>query len=439
VIVHLHRDGLLERFGRPVPDAVAIAAALRRLDARLRGGPRRVDLAVESIRFAAADPPAPEDDVAGLPARRVDAPAALPAASLLFTASHSRCREAAEAGLAAYVVGLGVPAQERGLGFTDVPRVVEESLRLPTARPMAAGVRTGGLLAIPAADPGAARARILDVVRVDANADWVTLGDVLVLYTEEPDLEDRLAAEDGVERLSYGVNQQRLAVDLDRESQGAPGENVLLRRPGLALREVDGDAATAGAGALSWQQARRRVFRGSASPPAPGPSPAPPSSEDFRAALRKYEALTAEAAREAADEPAQAMLAALRKLAGPAAAPDLLRRDGQPAALAWTTPYESEDGGHLAVLIHDLAPGQARAEDALASAAAGALAAAEVLRELPGAPGALHAIRLRPGASPEEIWRPFLLGDERERVREVEVWPEDVEGRMATLARVSRA
>ena len=433
VQVHIHRDGLLERFGRPVPDGAALAAALRRLHARLGAGPRPVPFAVAAVRFDATT--AAEVEVEGLPLEAVDAPERLPADGLLFTASHARCREAVAADRAAYLVGLGVPPEERGLAFTDVPRILEEALRLPSPRPMAAAVRKGGLLAIPVAGPADARARALEVMRVDPNADWVTLGDSLVLYTEEPDLEDRLAEEPGVEHLSYGVNKQSLVVEL--EAGGGDG-GALLRRPGFALREAGGRAAgVAGATALPWNRARRRIFAAGRQRAAAAPPP-PPSAEDFHAALQRYREPAAEAARSAADDPAEAMLAAIRRLAGAAAGADLLRRDGRPAALAWTAPYgDAAEHDELAVLVEDLPAaraGETGGVDGLAGAVAAALATADLLRGLPAAPGALHVVRLRPETPLDEIWPPFLLVDERTRVREVVAGADEVERRTALAA-----
>lgn len=431
--VLLHLDGLLVRFGRPVPDAVGLAAALRRLRGRLERGPRRGALEVEAVRFAAADGADGgelgdgSDDAAGLPLRRLPGAEGLGGGSLLFTTSHARCAEALVGGAEAWLVGLGVEPQERGTAFADAPRLVEERLRVPTARPVADAVRTGGLLAIPVGSAAAARRLALEAIAEDPGADWVQLAGALVLYTEEPDLEDRLASRPGVERLSYGVRREDLALDLAGAAEG--GGEALWRQGGFRLREsTEADVPGSGEDTLLWDRARRRVFGDGETTGTGAPAAPPPRGEEYRRLyadhLRRLGA--------AGGDP-HTLLTQVRESRGAAAAADLGK--GDRPMLAWTTPYRDAERDDLPILVYG--PAAATAPEPVAGpAVACALAATDLLSGHPASPGALHCVPLPPPGGGEPPWSRFLLVDERSRAIPFRVDPARLEEVPGVLAAV---
>lgn len=440
--VLFHVDGLLERFGRVVPDAAAMLAAVARIRARLSAGPRGAVLTYHAVRFARVPASRAAGErrallqqleswrFAGLAASRVHLEASvadlrnvLPPGSdfdsiILLTASHSRFEEAVAGGVTTFHVGLGTPPEDRGLAAGDVPRMLEEKLRIPTARPMARGVRTGGLLAVASRDHAAGRAVALDAARVDPNADWVTLGATLILYTEEPDLEDRLVERPDVERLSYEVSKPDLV--FHPESAAGPSPE-LYRGSGWVLRASgEGEeSGLSGAGpALRWDAVRRSIL--DEDPvverrPALGLQPAA-----YEAALQRFDTRLGVSAGGSDDVvgggDATRLLTAVRDVVGPAAAADLVLLADAPAALAWTTPFCGGDRDGLVVCIHHPPAPAARA-----ATTAAALALAQTLSMLPNARGGLHCVRLAEGVTVDRMLGALLWDDERHRLSAVVV------------------
>lgn len=279
VRVVFEHDGLLVRFGRVVPDALGAFADLRRLQARLARSLHMPALETGAIRFDVPDAARPTDaegeellhELVG-PPRTADGAGSLSAdegdwgtRTILLTASAQRLREATSAGIDAYCVGTGLPPERRGLDFGDVTQMVADALRVPTARPMASGARTGGLVAVRTAGPADARARACAAMVEDLEADWVIIGRDLILYTEQPDLEDRLVASPNGVHLSYAVHRDSLFIE---DTPGTEGE-VLYNGERHVLVEISDKSCGETPTRTSWFAARRTTV-GSPEPKSSG-------------------------------------------------------------------------------------------------------------------------------------------------------------------------
>ncbi len=453
-VVHLvvELDGLLERFGRVVPDAVAMLATAGHLRRRLKTMPRPPRLTVQAVRFGASP-----GDEAGLAALRrklsqlepwsavgslaggavvATDPSDLPPTAsgpdrlILLTASHRWFQQAVAASMEAYHIGHSKPPEHRGLPFDEVPRILEEALRIPTARPMSQGTRTGGLVSIPTTGPADARARALAALLEDPTADWLTIGEDLILYTEQPDLEDRLSEQPGVEHLSYAVHKHALVL----EPTPTAGEGVLYEGHGVSLREAaeppdsgppdsgppdsgppDSGAHRAFPPPSGWAAIRRRTLQ-EQDPLARSPSPATLSVERYVAALQRFAPLLEDGLGGPGGSPGERLLAVVGEIVGPSAAPDLLLHQQAPAAITWTTPYRGADRDDLIALVHDLPPGDGGSEQAPAGAAAAALALADGLSSTPSTAGVLHCLRMAPEASIDRLLTASLQVEERNRL-----------------------
>lgn len=490
--VLLDEDGLLQRFGRPDPDAAGFVAALERLQAGLARRPRpraasdverarqhALSLDVAAVRFTGSTAVSRGESVSELPLRVLDGVWDLTPGDLFFTASHTRLATARRHEVIAHAVGLERLDDDRVVDVSEAPRLVEEALRVPTPRPRSPATRRGGLVAIPVGSHAEARAEALEAVRTDPHADWTHLGDHLLLYTEDPDLEDELAERPGADRLSYAVARgdivvevRRAAPDGDDEVPGAPDDtaahdrraargqapadttDVLFGRGDVIVREMPSSiprsapdasdtpaSAPEGTGGSQrpWRDVRRRfVHIATSGRDDRGTRDQPPASHQelaaFRARIVELESNLRPRLRVPVGE---TLLAALHEVVGYGAAVDAWPAGtlGPPRYVAWQTPYGDPESDDLLILRHDLHaqhrdPARARPMDrgVLVRQVAVAVATAEFLSQRPSALGTLHVLDM-PSASAEtgdEAPTPtsvFILTAERNRVRAALTFP----------------
>lgn len=482
--VLLDEDGLLQRFGRPNPDAVGLVEVLGRLQAGLARRPRpraasetertrqrALSIEVAAVRFFADGTTSDGESATGLPLHVLDEDSDLTAGDLYFTTSHTRLAAALRRDATAYVVGLEPVASERSVDFSTVPRLVEEALRLPTARPRSQATRRGGLLAISVTSKVQARSEALEAIRVDPNADWVQLGNHLLLYTENPDLEDRLAERPDVEHLSYGVSRDDLVVE--RPSAGpATGDDaagVLFRHDHVVVRETTTAASRSprdpadspdGGGASgsrrSWREVRRRYVDIADAGGDDGTDISTAFSRAERAAVQARVGELEDALRPRLRTPTgEALLGAIQGLTGPAASADAWPGDApdSPRYVAWQSPYTDPEADDLLILLHRLpalsdtqltenAPADP-GHRAFVRSVATALATSELLRDRPSAIGTLHVLDApsTPSGVTDDAPAPaslFMLTNEHNRVRAVLSFPADADASTRAETLLSR-
>ena len=403
----LHIDGLLQRFGRVVPDAIALLGSVDRLRARLGRGPWPVAIEPVAVRFAdGTESLSTVLDELGL--GPFDLPTETRAAvdalappgddeSLVLLSGNRRVYEEAWAlGLDAYLVGLEPAEPSRGLAFGDIPRILEEKLRLPTARPMSNVARTGGLLAVTCADTAEARAQALEAMQADAQADWVILGNVLILYTEEPDYEDHLVSRANVERLSYGVQKHRLRVERRTKGEG------LFVGQGFVLLEGEVPANDNGS---PWTSVRHRCLSAAREPARRAPVQSLWSGPELQAARDAVESRRRRSS--------LSHWSAIGELLPPSACFDTLEERGETVAVAWQTAGPRSAGDELDMIVHTL-PNKGRLDRACH-----ALALAQRLRDV-GWSDSVHCLRPR-DISVERLSKSFLFHQERARARITEL------------------
>jgi hypothetical protein len=195
---------------------------------------------------------------------------------------------------------------------------------------MSIDVRTGGLVRIPVDDFADARAKAVDAQLEDSTVDWVMVGSDLILYTEQPDLEDKLTAAPGVEHLSYA------AVLAERQVQPILARQFTLDRGFRSWRarlrhgeryrgaECDTDA---------WQQIPHCLRRTIGELP----------PQVWLSAFNRLSARLG--GQEAWNGLAEKLAEFVRDRFGPEASPDRIP-DGEDIAVSWTTSYgtaECED------------------------------------------------------------------------------------------------
>lgn len=505
--VLLDEDGLLQRFGRPDPDAVGLVEVLGRLQAGLARRPRPraasetertrqrvLSIEVAAVRFFAGGTTSDGESVTGLPLHVLDEDSDLAAGDLYFTTSHTRLVAALRRDVTAYVVGLEPVASERSVDFSTVPRLVEEALRLPTARPRSQATRRGGLLAISVTSKVQARSEALEAIRVDPNADWVQLGDHLLLYTEDPDLEDRLAVRPDVEHLSYGVSRDDLVVErsstgpatddeatataddaaaqrrISRSPTSADAAGVLFRHDDVVVREMttpasrsprdaagSPDGGGAGEPRRSWHEVRRRyVDITDVGAEDDGERISTALSRDERATVQARVGELEDALRPRLRTPTgEALLGAIQGLTRPAASADAWPGDAPawPRYVAWQSPYTDAAADDLLILLHRLPPlpdtqldGNPPADSghrAFVRSVATALATSELLRDRPSAVGTLHVLDApsTPSGVTDDAPAPaslFMLANEHNRVRAVLSFPAGVDASTRAETLVSR-
>jgi hypothetical protein len=439
----IHFDGLLVRFGRVVPDALAMLEGVLNIGRRLRQGshPARLELSV--IRFASLASSADAKMSEGLlesavragvdsyfqplseRARVISSAADLSKALrrdeqrdmriVLLSASAQRVKEAAVSGIEAFHVWESGPLGERWLPYRDVPRRLEEMLRIPTARPMAPSVRHGALVARDVAGEADARLRGLEAIRRDPNADWVTLAGVFILYTEDPDLEDHLVGKGGFQRLSFDVKKGDLVIDtIGTVITG----DTLFSKSGISLRKRVAEDSTRGpAAVVPWNKARQRIL-----PPRerdPSRRTTLPSPSNILAKLEPMSRALQPALRAGGADTALSVYAALVAQLPADSAVDLTVDAGKSAALLWHAPYGSEQLEDLAVVVHDvscLATGStADSPDCLFELAL-SVVLERTFTSMNAALGSLHCLRVDPAVSVDNILEKALLATERTRI-----------------------
>ncbi|WP_326540925.1 hypothetical protein [Pseudorhodoferax sp.] len=270
-------DGLLLRFGRLVPDALALLHVLTEIGRQAPSSQPRLALAL--ARFGRAAPPdwqglGLDDELRGLGAamRMLDDGGGLAGGQepstgvLLLAGSERQARAAIEAGIPAYRISDRPAAVHWQLALRDVPRVVREALRMPVPRALPDALRRGTLVAVPEGGASAGRARAAQVLRQDLRADWFTLGDTQVFHVEAASALDVLLALPQARALAEGIAPDALGVASD-----GGGAGTLFARGAHAL------VAPARAGDLAWAQVRRARLgaapASAAAAPLPGSGP----------------------------------------------------------------------------------------------------------------------------------------------------------------------
>lgn len=262
-------DGLVQRFGRLVPDTAALLDRIAVLRAQAGG-----DLKVVLVRFGADRPEGVASDIdsLGLGSARnaLNAEiAALPHGTnlagltgrrtMLFGGSEHSVGLALATGLPAYVVSDRRLPDHRRLFLGEADRMIAEALRRPVPRPMSDETRTGIVLALEGGSAKRVRARGLELLRLDPRADWLQLGPRQVVYTEIEEVADRLSRE-GAQLVARDIHLGALAIGRLAEQAGG---KLLVRDRKLGL------GLFIGAGTRSWASVRRARI-GTAAQEAPG-------------------------------------------------------------------------------------------------------------------------------------------------------------------------
>lgn len=278
VTIAIEVDGLLQRFGRLVPDTAALIHRLGELR-RTDGSP-----ALQILLFRIGrDEAALRDDLEwlGIPAG-YRAPKQTVAAdardlatksgsrTIFFVGREQTAREMLALGLPTYVVSDRLTSDHRLLPIVEADRVAAESIRVPVPRPMSEQTRRGMLFSIDASSPHETRARGIDALRLDSRADWLTLGENQILYVELPMAADWLRSA-GALQIAADVPLGAISI---LPAEGAqPDITPLARTPRhvLHLRQ-DGTPG-------NWRHERRTRID----------APAPPNSgTDFLPSLRGH-------------------------------------------------------------------------------------------------------------------------------------------------------
>lgn len=133
----------------------------------------------------------------------------------------------------------------------DVERRIRETIHVPIPRPIDPARRTGSLTALPAE---AASAKLfLNAAYRDPTADWLTLGAFAVVYCEDGDVEDDLAAADGAVHVATSVRKHGLYI-----IKSAP--DALFREGDYAIIHV-AEGKTPPPFAQSWISLRHQSLR----------------------------------------------------------------------------------------------------------------------------------------------------------------------------------
>ena len=376
-------DGLLHRFGRPVAEAGALLeqiAQLRSLIASRRPDPGLEVYVARFVLGAQADAVRTGldedlrrldlfDQVAVLGSRPLVLGSAAELAEpevwpgtedgtgvMLMSGRRHPVGEALARSVPAYV--LSDRRRERRpeeLPIVEAERVVAESLRLPTPRPMSDEARVGTLLSLAVANRADARAQVRSATREDPRADWIIIGDRLVLYTESADLERRLMTEAKTLRLRAGVRKTMLAVT----PLGAPTPGELLFA-GLSYAVVLRREGEAAGPLIAWADARRRAFV----PRDHGRHPESVTASGTAAAGWGV-AFEAAAVPTLTEGGREAGLAALRTILPALASPDLAVSEAGTPVFTFTSPHGHAGSDDLVVVMHEPAMPASRAAESV--------------------------------------------------------------------------
>ncbi len=435
-------EGLLRRFGRVVPDAIAMVEGISRLQSRVRRSGSDKGIELQLFRAADEGPGSNEagrsrdllslDEARGLKSRFGLAGQSLSIADDLLSLIGSRSTRRREQLLVltpqvetyrrCTAVGADVvricdhgSQTERWAPYADVVRVLEERLRVPTARPMARSVRTGGLLAIQAADPDAAWEKALALIRKDPGVDWVVLDDVLVLYTEDPDLEDGLESEPGVERLALAVHKNRLVLT-DAQSS----ESEALYQAGRFRLEESRHVSEEPDQGQAWSRIRRRRLAS-----LPAESNDESRMQDSLGKLVVSGVIRNEIrdsiAADARNWPRNARELISRGLARDALL-DCHYEGEEPLAVTWMTGYVSTESDSL-VSLHYRFSGAGGSQqdnaDLISNAIAGILAINQWVDSIDRRRAVVHCVTLHRSASLDRVLESALFEDERNRLAHI--------------------
>jgi hypothetical protein len=241
-------DGLIQRFGRAVPDSVALLDRVSELRDRAHASGGRLDVALTRLEPRNGGALEADIDALGLGAklRALDAELVeLPDASslaapggraMLLAGRWASARAALAGGMVAYLVSDRRESDPRQLEIEEAARVIAESLQLAVPRPVSPEARRGTL-----------SARGLAALRRDPHADWFSLGRVQIVYAEEPDVVASLIGAGG----AIFARQAQLG----EFGLAWPGEDTEL---GSLLFDQDGFRfGRLGKGAIGWPAVRR--------------------------------------------------------------------------------------------------------------------------------------------------------------------------------------
>ncbi|MEP2235749.1 hypothetical protein [Hyphomonas sp.] len=224
-------EGLVTRFGRPVPD---IAALERRLDA-LASAVQQQGKRLHVARFdGAATSPEPIGN----------------ARVMALCGNESTRDRLLERQIPAYQLVDRRSNDHRRLPVIEAERVVQEALRLPVPRPMSDEDRRGHLLTMPVAEAPGIIGNEPEMLAQDPRADWLVLGETQVTYVESDALADRFGSAGGQ------VLAPEIALgELQVSAFGIfTAERMLFEAPDAArVAALDGEA-------LPWQACRRGHF-----------------------------------------------------------------------------------------------------------------------------------------------------------------------------------
>lgn len=276
-------DGLLQRFGRAVPDGVALLEGIARLRAQAAAGKARLEIVL--ARFGSAECTRLENDLTTLGLAPLmerlgaggrlfadGATLAVPGERvMLFAGRWTPARQALALGMPAYLVGDRREGDHRQLAIEEAPRVLAESLGLAVPRPMSPNSRRGSLIMLPPAGPADRQARGTDLLRHDLHADWFALGQHQIVYVENGEVTASLLVGGG----TLLASQVRLAeVGLARPGECVRRGETLFVHDGFRLGQFEGEGAP-------WRMIRRASLAPdtlaaieTAGPAIPGPTAA---------------------------------------------------------------------------------------------------------------------------------------------------------------------
>lgn len=414
-------DGLLWRFGDVVPDAIAMLHDIRIIESRLSGRDDQRSIRAKLFR-APGDREIPSGDKAARladllelsPSELEDVPAFgslnPDTSDVVLTTSHGVARQCRAKDIWAIRVSDQPSDRDIAMSFVDVMRGLEERLRIPTARPMRAAVREGGLLALKCDSADAAFDTALDAIRDDRHADWVIVDNVLLLYTENPDLDDALGELPHAERLSYGVNKLALVL----EENGMPGtQDALMDIGNIRLRDLQSEATGGDGGGqlLTWNEARRQRLG--------------PSREEVPEARGKIEPLVLhdayiEHASSALHEETMCPDSMMRQIIADilevnVTADTIAGPDG-PLALTWRTDSGRRADSGISVWVYR---GELRADAQYAAALSGIAQISRWIAPQADRRHIVHCLLMDSEPTIENVLQDLLFTDERHRVASV--------------------
>jgi hypothetical protein len=395
--------GLLQRFGKVVPDGAALLAQLYRVGERLAASKSDRTLEVYLLSYAPIDGVAEArsslldelnrlelmSSVTRLGAEPLLVDTAADLKALTFDSAHSRrmgvmlmsgrnrpVAEALAAGIPAYVLSdQRLPGVEQ-LVLVEAERVVAEALRLPTPRPMSDESRTGSLLACEVTGVTDALERARAAMQDDPRSDWLVIGNTMLLYTESEELEESLISHTHAIRLRGNINKQMLALaPTAAESRIEP----LFSAHGYAIGLARG--TDSGGAIKAWALVRRRVI-------AAATSTAGQIADDNSDPVRTYNLKEVKGVQ---DEAPEALWRTLRGILPGSAAVDLVVNRPQGPMVTFMSPGRRSASEDLIVVSYEGAVAGARDVISKGQLEA-ALALTSALLERPGSPGVLHCL-----------------------------------------------